>query len=228
MKILSKKALAGILAGTFILAGASAPFLVNAAEYNDRDSSPAYRQCQHQKPTPEQMAQRLSEDLGVSQDSILQYQAKGMNFRDISRVAFLANASGKSMDEVISYKTTDNTWRDVAEKLDITKEQIKAARQSITAARLNAKLGMDKEAVLDLLQQGYHPRDIAMANELAQNTGSSINDVLNEKKINNTWRDVAGNLGVDSDTFKQDLQDVRPAFPHHWGGHFHMLHPDDK
>ncbi|MEN6413370.1 MAG: hypothetical protein ABFC84_11545 [Veillonellales bacterium] len=228
MKILSKKTLAGILAGTFILAGASAPFLVNAAENNDRDSRPAYRQCQHQKPTPEQMAQRLSEDLSVSQDSILQYQAKGMNFRDISRAAFLANASGKSMDEVISYKTTDNTWRDVAEKLGITKEQIKAARQNIAAARLNTKLGMDKEAVLDLLQQGYHPRDIAMANELAQNTGSSINDVLNEKKINNTWRDVADNLGVDSDTFKQDLQDVRPAFPHHWGGHFHMPHPDDK
>lgn len=228
MKILSKKALAGVLAGAFILAGAAAPFIVSAAEYNERDNRPACQQGQHQKPTPEQMAQRLSEDFGVSQDSILQYQAKGMNFRDISRAAFLANASGKSMDEVISYKTADNTWRDVAGTLGITKEQMKAARQNIVAIRLNAKLGMDKEAALELLQQGYHPRDIAMANELAQNTGSSINDVLNEKKINNTWRDVANNLGVDADTFQQDLKNVQPAFPHHPGGHFHMPRPDDK
>lgn len=206
----SKKTLAAIAASTFILAGAAAtPFIVHAAAVDN--SRPAVH---HQQMSPEKVAQHMSETFGVSQADILKYQANGMKFKDIGRAAFLANASGKSLDEVIALKTPDNKWKDVAKELGITKEQMKTAHQNIAAQQLNHKMGIDKEAALDLLKQGYHAKDIAMANELAKNTGKPTSDILSLKKINNTWKDVADTLGVSQDTFKQDMHDMHTAFPH--------------
>ncbi len=215
MKIFSKKNLAAIVASTFILAGAAAtPFIVHAAEIDN--GRPAIH---HQQMNPEQIAQNMSETFGVSKEDILKYQASGINFKDIGRAAFLANASGKSLDEVMSHKTPDKKWKDVAQELGITKEQMKAAHQNIAAQQLNTKLGMDKEAALNLLREGYHAKDIGMANELAKNTGKPVNDILSLKKINNTWKDVADSLGVSQDTFKQDMKDMHQAFPHRMHRH---------
>lgn len=213
MKTISKKTFAAMIAGTFIIAGVASPFIVRAAEVHESPS--AYHQKQH-KPqiTPEEAAQRISDTFDIEQSTILAYHNNGMNFKDIGRAAFLAKASGKSIEDVMSQKTPDNKWRDVAKAMGITKEQMKVARQDMAANHLNKKIGLDKETALNLLHQGYHPRDIGMASELAKNTNKPIDDVLSLKKINNTWSDVATTLGVDEQTFKNDLKEMGHASPH--------------
>lgn len=211
MKILSKKTIAALVAGTFIMAGAITPFIVNANSKTTDDNRPAYHQ---QKLTPEQKAQRMSQVFGVSQADILKYNTTGMSFKDIGRAAFLANASGKDLSEVISHKTASNTWKDVSMEIGVTKEQFKAAAQNMTANRLNVKLGLDRQTTLDLLHQGHKARNIAMAGLLSKDSGKSINDILAMKTKDNKWQDVAKSLGVNDDTFKKDVKQVKHLFHH--------------
>lgn len=220
MKMLSKKALASLIAGTFIMAGAVSPFIVQAA---DIEAPPAmHDKCGpgQQRPghNPQEMAQHLADVFGIDQATVLQYSEKGMNFRDIGKAAMLANASGQSLDTVISHKTYLNHWKDVANELGVTKEQMKAAHQNVIATGLNKKIGLDKQTALDLLQQGYHPRDIGMASELAKNTGKTLDEILSMRKINNTWLDVATTLGVDKDTLKNDAKELGFGSHHHGHG----------
>lgn len=73
---------------------------------------------------------------------------------------------------------------------------------------------LDKAKVQDLLKDGYRPHDIIGAGVLANKSGKNVNSVLNMKKINNRWSDVAKSLGVDWDTVKKEIM---PKRPHHKG-----------
>lgn len=217
MKILSRNAIAAIVAGTFIMAAAASPFIVQAAEIEQPpvgQHQTDHKNLKNHKVDPTQVAQRLSDIFGIDKEVILKYNTNGMSFKDIRRAAFLANASGQSLEDVISHKTPDNNWKDVATTLGITKEQMRATRQNMVANDLNKKIGLDKQTTLDLLQTGYHGRDIGMASELAKNTNKPIAEVLSMRKINNTWFDVATTLGVDKDTFKKDAQELGCGFQH--------------
>lgn len=214
--MISKRTVAALVLGAFLLAGAAAPFIVSAAE--EHKSRPAVEKRQF---SPAQAAERLAETYGVSKETVLNQFTSGVKFRDIHRAAFLAKASDRPLDEVLALKKSDNTWKDVAQTLGVTREKAKATRHTLVADRLNAKLGFDRATTLDLLGQGYKPRDITVAGLLAENTGKAPADVLALKKINNTWRDVAGTLGVSDETFKQDMTKLRQAFPRHGRGHGH-------
>lgn len=211
MKWNFKKTLAAIAAGAFILVGVSTPFIsqVLAAD----KERPAVHQ---QQADPDKVAQRLADTYGIDKDNIAKYLKNGVKPRDINRAAFLAKASGKSLDEVMAAKTADNNWKAVAKQLGVTREQIKATRNDLASTRLEAKLGLNKETTLNLLSQGYKPRDVAFAGVLSQNTGKAIDSILDMKKINNTWGDVAQELGVDKTTLKQDMQKM-----HQFGGGHH-------
>jgi hypothetical protein len=221
MKIVSKKTISAMVAGTFIIAGAANPFIVQAAEAEKTPSAYHQKQVTRQL-DPKKASKRISDTFGIDQSIIMNYNNQGMSFRDIGRAAFLAKAGNTSIDNVISQKTADNNWKDVAESLGITKEQIRAAHQDLTANQLNQKTGMDKKSALNLLNDGYHPRDIAMANQLAKTTQKPIKYMLSLKKINNTWLDVAKKLGVDTETFKKDCKAMgygrHHKGPHHKGG----------
>jgi len=218
MKILSKGTIAAMVAGTFIMAAAASPFIVQASEI-EKPAMCQQQNFQKHQITPEQIAQHISDTFGMDKATILEYNQKGMNFKDIGRAAFLASASGKSFDEIISHKTADNNWKDVATTMGITKEEIRAARQNMIANRLTKNTGLDKQVSLDLLQQGYHAKDIGIANELAKNTNKPINEILSLKKINNRWSDVATTLGVDKETFKNDLKNLGQGFGFRHKGH---------
>lgn len=220
MKIVSRKTIAAMVAGTFIIAGAASPFIVQAAETQEKPSAFHQKQGEERKISPEEAAKRISETFGIDQATVLKYENDGMSVKDIHKAAFLAKAGNKSIEDVISQKTATNTWKDVAESLGITKEQMKETRQNMTATHLNKKTGIKQETALDLLQQGYHPRDIGMASELSKNTKKPIKDILNLKKINNTWSDVAKKLGVSDETFQNDLKEIGNVHgPHHGGPH---------
>ena len=230
MKKLSRNTIAAMVAGTFIMAAAASPFIVQAAEIEQVPAG------QHQKGqrgpnapkmSPEQAAQRISDVYGIDKATVLKYNTAGQSYQDISKAAFLAKASGKSIEDVIILKTPTNTWKDVTITLGITKEQMKTARQDMVADRLNKKIGLDKQVTLNLLNDGYHARDIGMASQLAKNTNKTINEVLDMRKINNTWSDVATTLGVDQETFKKDNQELGFGFGHRGPGH-HKGHSEIK
>jgi len=214
MRLVSKKTVAAIVLGVFVLTGAAIPFIAQAEQGGKERSAFGHRQFD-----PEKAAARMAEDYGISKEAILAHNQNGVSFRDLNRAAFLAKASGKSLDDVLALKKSDNTWRDVAQTLNISKDQMKATFRSLAADRLNAKLGLDRQETMNLLEQGYRPRDVAIAGVLAQESGKSSQDILAMKKINNAWRDVAQNLGMNDEAFKQSIQKLRPAFGP--GGHKH-------
>jgi hypothetical protein len=217
MNTLTKKRILGLVAGGVLLAGTISPFIAQAAEqcnFNPREM------MGHHQMDPDKMAQHIADQFGVSKEDVLSFEKQGVHFKDLYKASLLAKASGKSLKEVMQTKTLDNTWRDVAASLGVTKEQIRAIHQDIAAARLETKLEIPKQTSLELMQQGYRSRDIAVANELSKNTSKPISDILTMRKINNTWYDVAQSLGVDEDVFKQDMKNLGVAFHHRYGG-FH-------
>ena len=210
MNWFDKKSIMGLTLGAFVLAGALSPLAIQAA------SQSAYKQPaaeQQHKIDPAKVAQDMADTFGVNKDDVLKYE-KGTPMHDLYKAAFLAKASGKSLKQVMETKKPDNTWKDVAQTLAVTQEKMKATRQDIASTRMENKLGIAKQTSIDLMEQGYHPRDIAVADKLSKNTGKPISDILSMRKINNTWHDVAQSLGVDDNTFKQDMTDIRAAFPH--------------
>lgn len=214
MNRFSKKTIATLVAGTFLLVGAALPFAVNAASSEKQD-----RPAMHQrKIDPEKAAERISQHFGVSKEVVLKYQNQGYTFRDLTKAAFLAKASGKSFENVVALKTSDKTWKTVAQELGVTKEQMKATHRELTADRITAKTGMNKAEVTGLMEQGYRGRDIAMAGLLSKKSSRSASDIIQLKKINNTWLDVADAIGVDKEAFKAELKEM------HKGHHFGMRH----
>ena len=214
MRLVSKKSAIAVALGALLLVGAAAPIFAQAAQGDQARPAKAQHQID-----PAKAAARLADVYGIDQAAVQARLQSGSSLRDVNRAAFLAKASGKSFDEVLALKKSDNTWKDVANSLGVTREQMKATRQGMTADRLSAKLDLDRATALDLLGQGYKARDVAMAGLLAQNTDKPIASVLDQKKINNTWRDVAQNLGVSDDTMKQDMQKMRQAFGGQRGHH---------
>lgn len=214
MNRFSKKTIATMVAGTFLFVGAVLPFAVHAASSLKQDK-PAMHQ---RKIDPGKAASRISEHFGISKESVLKYQSQGYSFRDLKKAAFLAKASGKSFESVVALKTTDKTWKTVVQDLGVTKEQMKATHRELTADRVTAKTGMNRAEVTGLLEQGYKGRDIAMAGLLSKKSSRSAGDIIQLKKINNTWFEVAGAIGVDKEAFKAELKEM------HKGDHFRMRH----
>ncbi|MBP2642562.1 MAG: hypothetical protein H6Q67_449 [Firmicutes bacterium] len=213
MNVLSKKTVIGMVAGALIMASAVTPFVAQAMESGDTNQL-AYGVHQRHF-NSEKMAQNLTDTFGVNKEEVLIYQQQGIKMKDLFRASFLAKASGRNLKEVMAAKTYDNSWKDVATSLGISRETMKAVRSDIASAHLEKKLGIPKQTSLDLMEQGYHAKDIAVANELAKNTGRTIVDILSMRSIKNTWFDVAQNLGVNEGTFKQDMKSIRTAFGHH-------------
>lgn len=103
-------------------------------------------------------------------------------------------------------KTDDKHWPEVGKALGVTREQISAQMNEMTATRMAERGNVDKDTALKLLNNGYQPRDIGMAGKLAKISGKDIQAVLDMKKINNHWGDVAEQLGVD----REQLRPERP------------------
>lgn len=195
----TRKAIAALVAGAFIIAGIAGPLAAQAAT-PDKE-----RPAQHQRHqiNPEKAAKRLAAEYGLDEGVIAKYQKEGKTFKDLGRAAFLAKASGKSFEAVLALKTDKNTWKEVTKTLGVDKAKTKAVRQELAVKRITNRSGLDQSAIQNLFDQGYHTRDIAMAAMLAKQTAKSIDQVITHKKINNTWKDVAKELGVDLKALKK-------------------------
>lgn len=92
---------------------------------------------------------------------------------------------------------TGNDWQPRAERFNKDGQRPHKPFNKEEAAEHIAKFAkLDKAKVLSLMENGYRPHDISMAGILADKSKKSVDSVLDMKKINNRWKDVASSLSV--------------------------------
>jgi len=187
-----------ILTGLFLLGGAVMPGTILAS------------------PPPGQNNARVSEayfeqalDLGVNKEEAAKYLNPEINPRELLHAAAIANVSGKPFAEVLAMRNLANTWQDVEATLGITKEQLRTFHQKMMAEQMEEDFAIPKQMAFDLLVQKYDLHDILAANTLAKAANKTVVDVLAMKKINNFWKDVAQELGVDKDVLNLTINPGR-------------------
>lgn len=139
-------------------------------------------------------AKYFSGKYGVDSAQIEQALSDGVHIEDIRHAAILAKLSGRSFSDVLAMKVD---WSQVAEKLGVTRQQVKDFFKQEREEILAKHAGIDVKTLQSLLKDGYTPPDIGIAGKIAQAAGKDIKSVLGKRKINNTWEDVAKSFGVD-------------------------------
>ena len=208
-----KKMLAGIVAGV-LMAGTGFGILgaqAHAADKNVQNGQPCPPPMMrgHRGGQPpmmhmsaDDMAKQLNKSFGVDEQEVKAAFEEKKDFRDIGQAAMLSKISGKSFKDVMAMKTDEKHWPQVEQELGVTREQIHAQMNEMTAERMAEHGDVDKDTALNLMNNGYRPHDIGMAAKLAKLSGKDIQSVLDMKKINTRWGDVAQQLGIDRDKLR--------------------------
>ena len=184
---IKKKILAGLLSGALLLTGAQA--LANPPE------PPPQEDWQEQETANvDNWAKYISEKYGVDAAQVETAFKDGVHIEDIKNAAVLAKLSGKSFSEVLVMKVD---WAQVAEKLGVTREQLEAFYEQERDEHFAKRAGIDVKTWQSLIKDGYEPHDIMIAGKIAQASNKNIKSVLDKRKINNKWEDVAKSFGVD-------------------------------
>lgn len=157
----------------------------------------------------------FSEKYGVDSAQIEKAFKDGVHIDDIRSAAVLAKLSGKSFSDVLAMKVD---WPQVAEKLGVTRDQLKEFNKQEREKMLVERTGLDIQTLNSLRKEGYNPRDIGIAAKIAKASNQDIKTVLAKRTINNTWNDVAKTFGV-------DMKEIMPP-PH--GHHGHQLPPNHQ
>lgn len=210
MKAMKKKFIAGIVAGAVLAGIGFSTMNAKAAENAGEQKNPPQMQKGHMPKHPrvkmsaDEAAQRIHETFGMDEKEVKEAVTEGRDFRDIGQAAMLANITEKSFKDILAMKTEGKNWQEIAKSLGVTREQIEGQMRLMQAMHIGQKGKVDKDTALTLLNNGYEPRDIERAGVLAKAAGKDIQSVLDLKKINNSWKDVAAQLGVDPNVFKAE------------------------
>ena len=208
---IKKKILAGILSGALIF-GVGTSFNSAYAEppADEQQQEEDFKGGRPHRPqmTEEQInqyAKDLAEYYGLNQEEIATALKNHTHFEDIRQAATLAKLSNKSFSEVLAMKVD---WRQVAEKLGVTREQYEAFIKDEMLSGLAERSKLDKKTVESLLKENYNPHDITIAGLIANASGKNVKAVFAKRTINNNWEDVAKTFGV-------DLKKLMPQRPDH-------------
>ena len=185
---IKRKILTGILSGALLLTGAQA--LANPPEMPDDDKFWEEEATAHVGGR----AKYISEKYGVDAAQVETALKDGVHIEDIKSAAVLAKLSGKSFSEVLAMKVD---WAQVAEKLGVTREQLKAFHEQERDEHFAKMACVEVKTFKSLLNDGYNPHDIMIAGKIAQASNKNIKSILDKRKINNSWDDVAKSFGVD-------------------------------
>lgn len=199
MHNLSKKILAGLLGGAILFTGVQ-----TFAATDDTADKGERRHRMERTHNPADTAKYFADKYGVDAAQVEAALNERVHMEDIRYAAILAKLSGKSFSEVLAMKVD---WPQVADKLGVTREQLKTFHKQEREESLAKRAGIDINTLRGLLKDGYDPRDIAIAGKIAKASGKDIKTVLNKRKINNSWDDVAKSFGV-------DMKKIMPPPPH--------------
>ena len=203
-----KKFFVGLLSGAIILAGGA----VNAAP-----EMPEQDKVWQEKSEINfgDWKKYFSEKYGVDSAQLEKAFKDGVPVQDIKHAAVLSKLSGKSFSDVLAMKVD---WSQVAEKLGVTREQMKEFFHQEREEIFSKQTGLDVKTLRALLKDGYNPHDIAVAAAIAKESGKDVKSVLNKRKINNTWEDVAKSFGVD---MKKIIPPGHPPVGQNHHGRYH-------
>ena len=195
-----KKILAGLLSGALLLTG-------TAAFANPPEPSPEQEKAWQEEAAVNigGWAKYLNEKYGVDNAQVEKALNDGVHIEDVRTAAILAKLSGKSFSEVLAMKVD---WFQVAEKLGVTREQVKNFYEQERDEHFAKSAGIDVKTLQSLIKDGYDMRDIDIAGKIAKASGKDIKSVLGKRKINNSWDDVAKSFGV-------DMKQIMPPPGHH-------------
>ena len=189
--IISKKIVTGLLSAAILINGSIG---VYAAENNEAPP---------QKANLSEMAKEISKQYDVNENEVLSALKEERSLDDIYYAAIFAKVSGKSFRQVFAMKSD---WFDVMKALGITREKYEDAVLELMVKDIAERSDVSEAEVKKLLENNYHPRDIRIAGRLAKASGKKVQSVLDMKKINQRWIDVAEELKVDKSL-------VRPRTP---------------
>ncbi len=213
-----KKTLVLALAGAFAITGIGTTYLNQtafaAADTTQQNQAPMHGDHKRMpKVMTDEMAQQFATTFNVDKQVLLDYQTKGYTIRDFHQAALIASAGNKPFVDVMNAKTATNSWKDVMDSFSITNEQLQQAAQGFMSKQIATMMQLDETTINGLLKDGYQPNDIVMASALSKQSSKTISTVLNMKKINNTWKDVATALGIDETAFNQCMTDLKSKMP---------------
>ena len=200
MSNLKKKILAGLLGGAFLLAGtttwANPPEPPGDSEQSRQEEAAA---------NIGGWAKYISEKYGVEAAQVEKALKDGTHIEDVRMAAVLAKLSGKNFSDVLAMKID---WPQVADKLGVTREQLKTFHEQERDEHFAKRAGIDVKTFRSLIKDGYNPRDIDIAGRIAKAANKDIKTVLGKRTINNSWDDVAKSFGV-------DMKKILPPPPGH-------------
>ena len=221
MNAMKKKMLTGILAGAVLLGGGLGTMSAQAETPEGHRMPPppmAGQKMPGQHPKVEmnadEAAKHVAETFGVEQSEVKKAIEDKEDFRDIGQAAMYAKITGKSFKDVLALHKDQKDWREIGKSLGVTHAQIREAMLEMRAMHIGQKGLLAQDKALALLKNGYQSKDIMMAAVLAKESGKDVQAVLDMKKINNRWSDVADQLGVDKSKLRPE------GAPHHMGGSF--------
>lgn len=207
-KFTLKKTIAAAIAGAFIATGIA--YLPHAA-FAASPQATHFNQYRHNF-NAESTLQNIQDRFGVDKKVLLEYQAKGWKAQELHRAAFIAHTAKVPIADVLNAKAQNKTWTEISESYGVTKEQYINATRDFRNNQLAKNLNLKEDVVKTLISKGYHPRDIAMAATLSQKANKSIDTVLEHKKINNTWQDVATTIGLSNEVYEACRTDAEQCF----------------
>lgn len=217
----SKKMMAGIVTGAILVLGSIGVYSLQETQTEQRAEAARTEQYgRGERPPYQRMnsaaaAKQVADTFGVSESEVKKAIDDDTDFRDIGQAAMLAKLSKKSFADVLAMKTDSNKWADVRESLGITREAVRDAMDDMTAVHLARHSGIDQETAVTLLRDGYRPWDIEAAAAIAKASGKDIQTVLDAKKINNRWSEVAEQFGVSRDALRSARErSGMPGAPH--------------
>ena len=205
---IKKTLLAGLLGGALLLSGSQ----VFAAPPEMPDNDDRSWQEEEAKNIGG-WAKYLSDKYGVDSAQVETALNNGVHIEDVRHAAVLAKLSNRSFSDVLAMKVD---WFQVAEKLGVTHKQIRDFYEQERTEHFAQLAELDIKTFNNLLKDGYKPHDIMVAGKIAKVSGKNIKNVLDKRKINNTWEDVAKSFGVD---IKKYMPPDHPKVMHSSHGH---------
>jgi hypothetical protein len=227
-----KKALILTIAGAFAFTGVGISFMQNISAAAATEHTKVHH-AQPPKMDRDQQLTEMASALGIEKADLVDFLSKGNDLHDLHMAVNIADASQKPWKTVLASKTAANSWQDVCQSYGVTEDQLHESEQNHMSKMIAGKIDLNQTTVSNLLKNGYHPRDVMMAGLLAKKADKDIQTVLDAKKINNRWEDVAAGFNISKDDFAADTKDFRCAMPgnHDFldkGPHHRMHQADDQ
>lgn len=219
-------AAAGALAATLVAAGAVPALAESSSPATVPGPTQAAASAHHARRGHHlrQLGKYLGGYLGLSAEQVGDL-VKQYGPRKLVVAAPLAKLSQRPVAEVIALKTDGNTWKDVAETLRLSPEQVRAeaenmwvalreaAKQDAAAQLATALAGYLEAPAGDvqqlILQKGA--RTVLAAAPLAKLSRKPVADVIALKTADNEWKDVAETLGLTPEQVRTEMKKLHAA-----------------